>query len=212
MKLFSLFFTSALGQFFDNDVFGHTEDEIFGGDLRGYVDDYPPPVSDGLLGRSTGAFGGSAFGRQLPPGISLMDFVGPDGQFDISTFREALLAAYVAQQQAAAEAAGEAENEERYFFTTTTTTSTTTTTTTFTEPDEAATCWKCDQMSYSQCAIQGRCFEKYGDARYRYANIDVSRIWMRIGIRKRFGPTYLLTLFLQSFNFNVTIFNKSFNF
>jgi len=61
-----------------------------------------------------------------------------------------LLAAY---QNAAAEQ----QNEERYFFTTTTTTSTTTTTTTTTLADGTRSCWKCDQMSYAKCAMEGQC-------------------------------------------------------
>lgn len=49
----------------------------------------------------------------------------------------------------------DAGNEERYFFTTTTTTSTTTTTTTTTSISFGDTCWKCDQMTYANCALKG---------------------------------------------------------
>jgi len=48
-----------------------------------------------------------------------------------------------------------AGNEERYFFTTTTTTSTTTTTTTTTSINFGDTCWKCDQKTYANCALDG---------------------------------------------------------
>jgi len=46
--------------------------------------------------------------------------------------------------------------EERYFFTTTTTTSTTTTTTTTTTAASVRKCWKCDAMSYTSCAANGK--------------------------------------------------------
>jgi len=46
-------------------------------------------------------------------------------------------------------------NDERYFFTSTGTTSTTTTTTTQTPP-HGTSCWKCDQMTYNDCAIKGK--------------------------------------------------------
>ena len=58
-----------------------------------------------------------------------------------------------------AEAEREAEEDderkgERYFFTQSATTSTTTTTTTQTPPD-GSSCWKCDQMTYANCAAEG---------------------------------------------------------
>jgi len=45
-------------------------------------------------------------------------------------------------------------SEERYFFTQSATTSTTTTTTT-TQPNNGDSCWKCDEMSFTNCATNG---------------------------------------------------------
>lgn len=46
-------------------------------------------------------------------------------------------------------------DDERYFFTNPATTSTTTTTTSTTPPD-GDSCWKCDQMTHTECSTDGR--------------------------------------------------------
>ena len=93
-------------------------------------------------------------GRQLPPGINMYDFVGADGVFNMSAFREALMTAY--EESATGfdkEVVEEGIEEERYFFTTVTTTTTTTTTTATVVA--GSSCWQCDAMSYTQCAGSG---------------------------------------------------------
>lgn len=59
-----------------------------------------------------------------------------------------LLLAYSAHAQREVDSA-----EERYFFTTVTTTTTTTVTATTLASDQS--CWKCDEMSYDDCATNG---------------------------------------------------------
>ena len=69
----------------------------------------------------------------------------------MEAFRESLSAALSAQASAEENVQND---EERYFFTQAATTSTTTTTTTTTGL-KGTTCWKCDQMSYSECSAKG---------------------------------------------------------
>jgi len=94
--------------------------------------------------RSVGGQGGR---KSLPDGVNYRDYIRPDGTFDVFAFRAAVQAARDR------EVAG-AQNDERYFFTQPTTTSTTTTSTTQTAP-HGSSCWKCDQMTYNDCAVKG---------------------------------------------------------
>lgn len=85
---------------------------------------------------------------------SLDDFVLPDlSSFDLSSF--GLGPAVLAPNLDLSAPAAAVENDERYFFVTTTpgTPGTTTPTTTTTVP--GASCWKCDQMTYADCASNG---------------------------------------------------------
>ena len=171
ITLYLIFITSVFGQFFDNDVFGYNEGQLFGregSELRTLADgvSFDSPTN---LGRSAGEFGSSAFGRSLPPGINLMDYIGPSGEFNLVQFREALLAAYVAQSAFAVQETAPIvettpivesaqiipETEERYFFTTSTTTTTLPPVLPPTTIDQPSSCWKCDQMSFNECAAQG---------------------------------------------------------
>ena len=72
----------------------------------------------------------------------LESLIGGDldlGNFDLGTFGDFQLA----------------DEGERYFFTDPPVTVTTTTTTTTTLHD-ANHCWKCDQMTYSKCSLEGK--------------------------------------------------------
>lgn len=84
---------------------------------------------------------------------SLDDFVLPDlSSFDLSSF--GLGPNLVPNLDLSAPA--EPANDERYFFVTTpATTPVTTPTTTPTTTIPGASCWKCDQMTYTDCASQG---------------------------------------------------------
>ena len=77
----------------------------------------------------------------------ILDPCEANGSFNMEAFRESLSAALAAQENVQ-------NDEERYFFTQASTTSTTTTTTTTTGL-KGTTCWKCDQMSYSECSAKG---------------------------------------------------------
>jgi len=98
-------------------------------------------------------------------GLNIFDYLN-GGTFDNRAFTDGLLdalaayddplAIYESQFEPEIEGGFEFSTDERYFFTTTTTTSTTTTTTTTTTASNVMSCWKCDSMTYSNCASSGR--------------------------------------------------------
>lgn len=154
MKLFIAIITAAFAQV-DYEAFDLTEEEVFGSgdsELAQLADEYDS--SDlSAFGRSSGfdqEFGGVIGQRSLPPGINIQDYL-VNGVFQMDSFREALMVAY----QAAAAAEVEEENSERYFFTTVTVPVTTTVTVPTVKTSAVQWCWKCDAMSFTDCASQG---------------------------------------------------------
>jgi len=150
MKLFilGLFGRKSLAQDYEGSGSNYNFDmEYIGSIAENFeaVQDYFDSTS--IIGaRSLGDIGGIER-NSLPPGVNLQDFVSANGSFNMEAFRESLSAALAAQENVQ-------NDEERYFFTQASTTSTTTTTTTTTGL-KGTTCWKCDQMSYSECSAKG---------------------------------------------------------